>query len=139
MKYSLKSSYARMVLILFFVISALTIVGRSVSVTEAWAYCDGFPFCVPSHPLGWLKQSHIFLVGVASILMFFVVRKAWRNSAAKCVVAPRHSRRDVFGRFWLINASQHDPSAASRFSAYNHTVALWVSRFVGLHVRVAGG
>ena len=73
MKYSLKSSFSRWVLILFFVVLALTIVGRLVVVTGAIAYCSGFPFCTPSHPLGWLKQAHIFLVGVASALMFFRV------------------------------------------------------------------
>ena len=76
MKYSLTSSFARLVLVLFFAVLALTIVGRIVAITGAIAYCNGFPFCAPSHPLGWLKQAHIFLVGVASILMILVFRKA---------------------------------------------------------------
>lgn len=77
MRYSLKSSFARWVLVLFLVVLALTLVGRIVVVTGAIAYCSGFPLCVPSHPLGWFKQAHIFLVGFASILMFIVLHKAW--------------------------------------------------------------
>jgi protoheme IX farnesyltransferase len=130
MKYSLKSSFTRMVLILFFVISALTIVGRSVSVTEAWAYCDGFPFCVPSHPLGWLKQSHIFLVGVASVLMFFVLRKAWREQRDQNVLLPLTTILGVmfFGQV-LVGATQVIQSYPPHL-VFLHTlttVALWVS------------
>ena len=88
MKYSLQSSFARWVLALFFVILALTIVGRFVVITGAIAYCDGFPFCAPSHPLGWLKQAHIFLVGVASVLMFYLFRKAWGEQRHQNVILP---------------------------------------------------
>jgi heme A synthase len=88
MKYSLKSSFTRLVLVLFFFVLALTVVGRIVSMTAAWTYCDGFPFCAPSHPVGWLKQLHIFLVGVASILMFFLLRKAWREQRDQRVLLP---------------------------------------------------
>ena len=77
MKYSLKSSFARWVLALFFAVLILTILGRSVAVTGAIAYCQGFPFCAPSHPLGWLKQAHILMVGAASLLMLIVLGKAW--------------------------------------------------------------
>jgi protoheme IX farnesyltransferase len=130
MKYSLKSSFARMVLILFFVVLALTIVGRIVAVTSAWVYCDGFPFCVPSHPLGWLKQSHIFLVGVASILMFFVLRKAWREQRDQHVLLPLTTILGVmfFGQV-LVGAMQVIQSYPAHL-VFLHTittVALWVS------------
>lgn len=79
MKYSLKSSFARWVLGLFFAVLVVTIFGRIVAVTGAIAPCDRFPFCVPDHPLGWLKQAHILLVGVASLTMLVVLRMAWRE------------------------------------------------------------
>ena len=79
MKYSLRSPFARMVLVLFFAILALTVVGRMVKLTGAAIYCDGFPFCAPDHPLGWLKQTHVILGGIASIFMSLVLRKAWRE------------------------------------------------------------
>ena len=110
MKYSLRSSFARWVLGLFFAVLALTILGRAVAITGAIAYCDGFPFCAPSHPLGWLKQAHIALVGIASIVMLIVFRKAWREQREQRVlqrldrvrvaaggVAHQHERRTGTG------------------------------------------
>jgi protoheme IX farnesyltransferase len=130
MKYSLKSSFARLVLILFFVVLALTVVGRIVTLTGAWAYCNGFPFCVPSNPLGWFKQAHIFLVGIASILMFFVLRKAWREQRDQKVLLPLTTILGVmfFGQA-LVGAMQV-MQAYPPHLVFLHTlttVALWVS------------
>jgi protoheme IX farnesyltransferase len=130
MKYSLRSSFARLVLFLFFAVLALTIVGRSVAVTGAIAYCNGFPFCDPIHPLGWLKQLHIFLVGIASILMFFVLRKAWREQRHQKVLLPLTTILGVmfFGQA-LVGAMQvlqaYPPHLV--FLHTLTTIALWVS------------
>jgi heme o synthase len=130
MTYSLKSSFARTVLVLFFAVLALTIVGRIVSVTEAWVYCKGFPLCIPSHPLGWLKQSHFFLVGIAAILMFIVLRKAWREQRGQTVLLPLTTILGVmfFGQV-LVGAMQVTQSYPAHL-VYLHTlttIALWVS------------
>src|SRR5215216_4979313 len=130
MKYSLRSSFARLVLVLFFAVLALTIVGRIVAVTGAIAYCNGFPFCAPSHPLGWLKQLHIFLVGIASILMFFVLRKAWREQRHQKVLLPLSTILGVmfFGQA-LVGAMQVLQSYPPHL-VFLHTlttIALWVS------------
>jgi protoheme IX farnesyltransferase len=130
MKYSLKSSFARLVLVLLFAVLALTIIGRSVAVTGAIAYCNGFPFCDPSHPLGWLKQLHIILVGVASVLMFFVLRKAWREQRHQTVLLPLTTILGVmfFGQA-VVGAMQVIQSYPPHL-VFLHTlttVALWVS------------
>ncbi len=130
MKYSLGSSFARMVLLLFFAILALTVVGRLVTLTGAWAYCDGFPFCAPDQPLGWLKETHIFLVGVASIVMFLVLRKAWREQRDQSVLLPLTTILGVmfFGQV-LVGAMQVLQSYPPHL-VFLHTltaVALWVS------------
>ena len=130
MKYSLRSSFARLVLVLFFAVLALTIVGRSVAVTGAIAYCNGFPFCDPSHPLGWLKQLHIVLVGVASVLMFFVLRQAWREQRNQTILLPLTTILGVmfFGQA-LVGAMQVIQSYPPHL-VFLHTlttVALWVS------------
>ena len=130
MKYSLRSSFARWVLALFFVVMALTIVGRIVVITGAIAYCDGFPFCVPSHPLGWIKQLHIALVGVAGILMFLVLRKAWREQRDQNVLLPLTTILGVmfFGQA-VVGAMQviqeYPPHLV--FLHRLTTIALWVS------------
>jgi heme o synthase len=88
MKYSLESSFARLVLLLSLTVFALTVAGRMVNLTGAWAYCVGWPLCVPSAPLGWLKFAHVLLVGVASVLMLMVFRKAWREQGQQRVLLP---------------------------------------------------
>jgi len=130
MKYSLKSSFARLVLALFLAVLILTIVGRFVAVTGAIAYCDGFPFCVPTNPLGWLKQAHITLVGVASVLMLFAFRKAWMQQREQRVLLPLTTILCVmfFGQA-LVGAMQvtlfYPPHLV--FLHQLTTVALWVS------------
>jgi protoheme IX farnesyltransferase len=130
MIYSMKSSFARYVMVLFLAVLVLTVLGRIVSLTGAWAYCNGFPFCVPSHPLGWLKQAHILFVGIASVLMFFVLHKAWRELRQQTVLLPLTTVLGVmfFGQA-LVGAMQVTQGYPPHL-VFLHTlttVALWVS------------
>ena len=88
MKYSLRSSFAKYTAVLFVAVLALTIAGRIVSLTGAGAYCKGWPVCVPNAPDGWMKLAHISLVGIASLLMIAVFRKAWREQRDQKVILP---------------------------------------------------
>lgn len=130
MKYSLKSSFSRWVLGLFFAVLALTIMGRIVAVTGAIAFCDGFPICAPSHPLGWLKQAHIVLVGIASIVMLVVLRKAWREQREQRVLLPLTTVLGVmfFGQA-LVGAMQVTQNYPPHLVFLHQltTFALWVS------------
>ena len=130
MKYSLRSSFARWVLALFFAVLALTVLGRVVAVTGAIAYCNGFPLCVPTHPLGWLKQAHILTVGLASLLMLVVFRKAWRGQREQRVLLPLTTTMGVmfFGQA-LVGAEQVTQNYPAHL-VYLHsitTVTLWIS------------
>lgn len=130
MIYSLKSSFTRWVLALFVVVLALTVIGRLVVITDAWAYCDGFPLCLPGHPLGWLKQAHILLVGVASVLMILILRKAWREQCHQIVILPLTTILGVmfFGQA-MVGAMQVTQGFPPHL-VFLHTlttVALWVS------------
>jgi len=88
MKYSLKTSFARHVALLLSVIFLLTVVGRVVTVTGASFYCNGFPLCSPTEPIGYLKLLHLFLVALASVSMYAVWRKAWREQRHHQVLLP---------------------------------------------------
>ncbi|HEY5731003.1 MAG TPA: heme o synthase [Anaerolineales bacterium] len=88
MKYSLKSSFSKYVFVLFFAVVALTVAGRIVTLTGAEAFCKGWPVCTPTAPAGWMKIAHITLVGVASVLMLAVFRKAWREQRGQRVILP---------------------------------------------------
>jgi heme o synthase len=129
-KYSLKSLFSRWVLALFFAVLTLTILGRAVAVTGAIAYCDGFPFCIPTHPLGWLKQAHILSVGIASLLMVIVFRKAWREQRTHMVILPLTTILAVmfFGQA-LVGAMQVAQSYPPHLVFLHQltTVSLWVS------------
>ncbi len=68
MKYSLRSSFSKYVFVLFVAVLALTIAGRVVSLTGANAFCEGWPVCTPTAPMGWMKLVHISTVGIASLV-----------------------------------------------------------------------
>ena len=130
MKYSLKSSFASLVIALLFVVLALTIVGRIVRLTGAWLYCVGWPICLPDAPLGWLKLLHISLVGGASILMLVVFRKAWREQREQTILLPLTTILAVmfFGQAMVgaVLVAQSYP-AHLLFLHNITTFALWVS------------
>ena len=88
MKYSLKSSFARLTLALFVAVFFVTVLGRIVTITGAWALCVGWPICIPTAPLGYLKMAHILMVGVASVLMILLLRKAWREQRDQNLLLP---------------------------------------------------
>ncbi len=130
MKYSLSSSFARWMLGLLFAVLAVTVIGRVVAITGAIAYCNGFPFCIPIHPLGWLKLAHILSVGVASLLMLVVLRKAWREQRKQRVLLPLTTILGVmfFGQA-LVGAMQVTQAYPPHLVFLHQltTVALWVS------------
>lgn len=88
MKYSLKTSFARWTAVLVVAVFALTVIGRLVTITGAAFFCPGWPVCMPTAPIGYLKLVHLVLVGVASLVMFLVWRKAWRELRHHAVLLP---------------------------------------------------
>lgn len=88
MKYSLKSSFARWTLALFGAVLLLTVVGRLLTITGAWAFCKGWPVCIPTAPPGWLKLLHFALAGLTSVVMLLVLRKAWREQRDHRLIHP---------------------------------------------------
>jgi len=139
MTFSLKSSFSRYVVGLFFAVLALTVAGRIVTLTNAWAYCVGWPACTPTAPLGWMKLVHMSLVGVASILMLVVFRKAWHEQRDQRVILPLTTILAVmfFGQA-LVGAIQITQLDAGHLVILHKltTVALWVS--LGLLVYASG-
>ena len=88
MKYSLKSSFSRLALAVFVAVFFVTVLGRAVVVTGAWAFCVGWPLCVPTMPLGYLRFAHVVFVGIASVLMILLLRKAWREQRDQNLLLP---------------------------------------------------
>jgi len=130
MKYSLKSSFARLVLSLFVTVFLLTVVGRIVTITGAWAYCTGWPVCVPINPLGYFKLLHLSLVGVASVFMVLVWRKAWHEQRDQNLLLPLTTVTGVlfFGQA-LVGAVEVTRSYPLHLVVLHGmtAVALWIS------------
>ena len=139
MTFSLRSSFSRYVVVLFFGVLALTVAGRIVTLTNAWAFCQGWPVCIPTAPLGWLKLAHMSLVGIASILMLVVFRKAWREQREQRIILPLTTILAVmfFGQA-LVGAIQITRLDVGHLVILHKltTVALWVS--LSLLVYVSG-
>jgi protoheme IX farnesyltransferase len=88
MKYSLRSPFARQMLALLAVVTALTAVGRLVAATGAAASCSGWPLCWPADPLGWLQVGHRMLVALAAALLLGILRSAWREYREDVLLLP---------------------------------------------------
>ncbi|MEP7134077.1 MAG: heme o synthase [Chloroflexota bacterium] len=130
MKFSLRSAFARYVFVLFVAVLALTVAGRIVTLTNAWAYCNGWPICMPTAPIGWLKLAHMSLVGIASILMLAVFRKAWREQRDQRILLPLTTILAVmfFGQA-MVGAIQITRLDVGQLVVLHKltTIALWVS------------
>lgn len=139
MKYSLRSSFARLTLGLLVSVFLITILGRIVTVTGAWAFCVGWPLCIPSEPLGYLKLAHLMFVGVAAVLMVLVWRKAWREQRHHNLILPLTTVTGVlfFGQAFVgaIEVMRAYPFHLVVLHALT-AVALWIS--LGILVFVSG-
>jgi protoheme IX farnesyltransferase len=130
MKYSLKSSFSKYVFALFMAILALTIAGRIVTLTTAEAFCKGWPVCVPTAPIGWMTIVHMSLVGVASVLMILIFRKAWREQRDQGVVLPLTTILAVmfFGQAMVGAVQVTQPDAGHLIFLHRlTTLSLWIS------------
>jgi len=103
MKYSLKTSFSRMILGLLFTALLLTLVGRLLSVNSARFDCASWTACVSAGSYGYLKLVHFALAGVASIYMASVWRKAWREQRDHKILLPLTSVTGVlfFGQTFV--------------------------------------
>jgi protoheme IX farnesyltransferase len=139
MKYSLKTSFARSALALFLAVFVLTIAGRLVTVTGAWAFCPGWPLCMPAEPLGYLKLAHLLLAAMTSVFMILLLRQAWRVYREHNLLLPLTTVSGVlfFGQA-LIGAVESASSYAMHLVVLHAltALALWVS--LGVLVFVSG-
>ena len=130
MKYSLRSSFSRLVLALFVVVFLLTVIGRIVTITGAWVFCIGWPICMPTEPLGYLKLAHLALVGVASVIMVLVWRNAWREQREQKLLLPLTTVTGVlfFGQAFIgaIEVTRAYPLHLVVLHAMT-AIALWIS------------
>ena len=130
LRYSLQSSFSKYVFGLFLAVIALTIAGRIVTLNTAEAYCKGWLICVPTAPIGWMTNVHMAFVGIASLLMVAVFRKAWMEQREQRIILPLTTILAVmfFGQA-LVGAMQvTQPNAWHLIFLHRLTIwALWTS------------
>lgn len=130
MKYSLRTSFARHTLLLLVVVFVLTIVGRLVAITNAMSFCSGWPFCIPTAPVGYLMLLHFAMVGLASLVMLAVWRKAWREQRHHKVLLPLTTITGVLflgqSLVGALNTTAHYPLHLLVLHSLT-AVALWIS------------
>jgi protoheme IX farnesyltransferase len=80
------SPFARLSLITLLAVFVLLVSGTLVSVTGATAYCEGWPLCDPQGLLGWLNLGHRAVVGVTSVLVTFLLIRAWQTQRSQPAV-----------------------------------------------------
>lgn len=139
MKYSLRSSFARLAILLLICILLVTVIGRQVSLTGAWAYCVGWPVCIPSAAIGYLKLAHLLFVGLACLLMVLVWRKGWRELRGDKLLLPLTTVTGVlfFGQALIgaIEVTRAYPTHLVVLHGFT-AVSLWIS--LGMLVFVSG-
>ena len=130
MKYSLKSSFSRMVLGLLFSVLLLTYVGRLLAISTARFNCVDWASCLSAGTFGYLKLVHFVLAGIVSIVMLLVLRKAWREQRQHKILLPLTT---VTGVLFFGQAFVGAMEVARRYPMHLvvlHTVtaiSLWVS------------
>lgn len=88
MKFSLSSAFARLTLFVVVTIFLVTLGGRLVTLSGATEACTGWPLCQPQGTLGWMQLFHRVSVGFASVLMFYLLYRAWRDVRDHRVLLP---------------------------------------------------
>lgn len=130
MKYSLRTSFARHTLLLLVAVFVLTVVGRLVAITNAMSFCSGWPFCIPTAPTGYLMLLHFTMVGLASLVMLAVWRKAWREQRHHKVLLPLTTITGVLflgqSLVGALNTTAHYPLHLLVLHSLT-AVALWIS------------
>jgi len=88
MKFSLSSSFARLTLFVLVAIILVTIGGRLIALSGATKVCTGWPLCRPQGLLGWMQMFHRISASFASILVFYLLFRAWRDMRDHRILLP---------------------------------------------------
>ena len=87
-KFSLSSTFTLLTMMTMMSTLLVTIGGRYTKLTGALMACTGWPLCWPQNPLGMIALGHRLAVGLASVLMLWLLITAWRNYREERVILP---------------------------------------------------
>ncbi len=132
------SSLRRLSLALVAAIALLTIAGRATYLTGIGTLCNGWPFCMPANPYGWLKLVHMLVAGLSGLLLVRLLLAAWRDYRADRVLLPLTTVTAILflGQAWV--GAMQVVRGFPRHLVVLHTlsaISLWIS--LGMLVYVA--
>jgi protoheme IX farnesyltransferase len=87
-KFSLSAPFTRLTLMTMLATLLVTIGGRTTKLYGALTACAGWPLCAPQSPIGWIALGHRLAVGLASVLMVWLLLTAWRHHREERLLLP---------------------------------------------------
>ncbi len=84
-----------------------TVLGRLTTLTGALAFCQEWPLCLPSHPVGWMAMAHRLSVALSGGTLLGLLWLAWRFYRHESLVLPLTTVvATLYGGQALIGAAQ---------------------------------
>jgi protoheme IX farnesyltransferase len=131
-KFSLKSPFAILSLIVLLIVFISNIIGRVSYLHDASLSCVGWPFCSPQGINGWLEIFHRAAILLSSLVMIYFWNQAWKKYRDHTILLPLST---VVLVFFFSNAFIGAIRAESINSSYvtgMHSitaVVMWISLF----------
>jgi len=131
-KFSLKSPFARLSLLVLLVVFISDIIGRISYLADASVSCVGWPVCVPQGINGWLEVFHRAAILVSAIVVIFYWRQAWKKFRDHTVLLPLATIVLVFFFSNVFIGAIRAGSASTSIMPVLHSITavlMWISMF----------
>lgn len=88
MRFSLKSRFAKLSLVILVIVFLVELTGRISMSNNGSIACIGWPLCSPEGFMGWVQLIHRLAVAVAVVFMFYLFQQAWTRLRDQRVLLP---------------------------------------------------
>jgi heme o synthase len=88
MRFSLKSRFARLSLVILVIVFLVEMTGRISRVNNGSMACIGWPLCSPEGFVGWVQAAHRLAVAIAVVFMLYLFEQAWTRLRDQRVLLP---------------------------------------------------
>lgn len=139
MKFSLKSPFALLSLLVLLVVFLSDIIGRISYLADASVSCVSWPVCVPQGIDGWLEFFHRVAILVSAIVVIYFWRQAWKKFRDHTVLLPLSTLVLVFFYSNVFIGAIRSGGASDSIMPVLHSITavlMWISMFA---VTVASG
>ena len=131
-KFSLKSPFARLSLLVLLLVFISDIIGRISYLNDAAISCVGWPICSPQGINGWLEILHRAAILVSSFMVIFLWQQAWKKYRDHTVLLPLSTLVLVFFYSNVFIGAIEQEASQLLISQVLHSltaVIMWISLF----------